>query len=129
LGGIPLHAAPRLRKPSSSPSVPPPTTRPPTSRAVGVGELAGAGGSGGRATEQFLVVGTAAGLKYVPTAADAAYVRVYRLADGGRRLELLHKTQVMLECAFQRVRSSVCPSCACACCCVRAELRGVRVGR
>uniref|UniRef100_A0A7S3VLT8 DNA damage-binding protein 1 n=1 Tax=Dunaliella tertiolecta TaxID=3047 RepID=A0A7S3VLT8_DUNTE len=46
------------------------------------------------AVETMLVVGTAQGLRYYPTECDAAYLRVYRILDAGRRLELLHKTQV-----------------------------------
>ncbi|KAF5839279.1 CPSF A subunit region-domain-containing protein [Dunaliella salina] len=46
------------------------------------------------AVETMLVVGTASGLRYYPTECDAAYLRVYRILDAGRRLELLHKTQV-----------------------------------
>ncbi|GFH30321.1 CPSF_A domain-containing protein, partial [Haematococcus lacustris] len=43
--------------------------------------------------ETFLAVGTAQGLRYLPTDCEAAYIRVYRVLDSGRRLELLHKTQ------------------------------------
>jgi hypothetical protein len=54
--------------------------------------LAPAAGASG-AAEAHLVVGTAAGLRFFPTDCDAAYLRVYRVLDEGKRLELLHKTQ------------------------------------
>ncbi|GLC59841.1 hypothetical protein PLESTB_001541500 [Pleodorina starrii] len=55
------------------------------------------GGGGGGAeggVEKLLVVGCAKGLRYMPTDCEAAYIRVYRLVDGGKRLELVHKTVV-----------------------------------
>ncbi|MEW5303982.1 MAG: hypothetical protein WDW36_006625 [Sanguina aurantia] len=46
------------------------------------------------ASEPFLVVGTAQKLTYFPTDCEAAYLRVYKFVDTGRRLELVHKTPV-----------------------------------
>jgi len=46
------------------------------------------------AHEKLLIVGTAQGLKYMPTDCDAAFLRAYRVLDNGKRLELLHKTQL-----------------------------------
>mmetsp|Transcript_4234 Transcript_4234/g.6990 ORF Transcript_4234/g.6990 Transcript_4234/m.6990 type:complete len:1205 (-) Transcript_4234:464-4078(-) len=55
--------------------------------------LAALSPSTGGQTEIFLVVGTAAGLKYMPTDCSGAYIRLYKILDNGRRLDLLHKTQ------------------------------------
>eukprot|EP00198_Chlamydomonas_reinhardtii_P011963 XP_001701300.1 nuclear pre-mRNA splicing factor, component of splicing factor 3b [Chlamydomonas reinhardtii] len=56
--------------------------------------MPGGMGAGPTGMETVLLVGTARGLRYMPTDCEAAYIRVYRLGDGGRRLDLLHKTQV-----------------------------------
>ncbi|KAG2431599.1 hypothetical protein HYH02_013292 [Chlamydomonas schloesseri] len=56
--------------------------------------MPGGMGAGPTGMETLLLVGTAKGLRYMPTDCEAAYIRVYRLGDGGRRLDLLHKTQV-----------------------------------
>ncbi|KXZ43846.1 hypothetical protein GPECTOR_79g125 [Gonium pectorale] len=52
----------------------------------------GGGAAGG--SERVLVVGTAKALRYMPTDCEASYIRLYRLSDGGKRLDLLHKTAV-----------------------------------
>eukprot|EP00798_Chlamydomonas_sp_ICE-L_P023642 gene23642-9170_t len=44
--------------------------------------------------EHLLCVGTAQGMKYFPTDCDAAFLRVYRMLDDGKRLELLHRTAI-----------------------------------
>ncbi|KAG2485365.1 hypothetical protein HYH03_015856 [Edaphochlamys debaryana] len=48
----------------------------------------------GQGIEKLLAVGCARGLRYMPTDCEAAYIRIYRVLDAGRRLELLHKTPV-----------------------------------
>uniref|UniRef100_A0A7R9Z712 DNA damage-binding protein 1 n=1 Tax=Chlamydomonas euryale TaxID=1486919 RepID=A0A7R9Z712_9CHLO len=48
----------------------------------------------GGGDEPHLVVGTARGLRYMPTDCEAAYIRTYKVLAGGTGLELLHKTQV-----------------------------------
>lgn len=40
------------------------------------------------------MVGTVRGLRYLPTDCEAAYLRTYKVTDNGKRLELLHKTQI-----------------------------------
>lgn len=44
--------------------------------------------------EPLLVVGTAEGLRYCPMDCNGGYLRVYRFTEGGRQLELMHKTPV-----------------------------------
>ena len=48
------------------------------------------------ATEEgtLLAVGTAQGLAFYPRRVDDGFIRLYRLRDGGRTLELVHKTAV-----------------------------------
>lgn len=45
-------------------------------------------------TSGMLAVGTAEGLRYMPTECDSGLIRVYRITDSGRRLELVHVTPV-----------------------------------
>ncbi|KAL6056108.1 Splicing factor 3B subunit 3 [Balamuthia mandrillaris] len=58
-----------------------------------------------RSGEMFLVVGTAKDLTLHPRSCSGGFVHVYRLADEGKRLVLVHKTPVedvpMALCAFQ----------------------------
>ncbi|GAB4816845.1 hypothetical protein N2152v2_003891 [Parachlorella kessleri] len=49
---------------------------------------------GGRELGTLLCVGTAQGLKFYPRECQGGFVRVYRVLDGGKSLELLHKTPV-----------------------------------
>ncbi|MCL7031685.1 hypothetical protein MKW94_020992 [Papaver nudicaule] len=54
----------------------------------------------------LLAVGTAKGLKFWPKkSCDSGFIHIYRFMDDGRRLELLHKTQVdgvpLSLCQFQ----------------------------
>ena len=48
-----------------------------------------------RGGEVFVVVGTAQGLTLHPRTVTGSYLRVYRLLDGGRKLQMLHKTPLM----------------------------------
>ena len=58
--------------------------------------------------ELHLVVGTAVGATVIPRSHRAAFIHTYRLADGGRRLELLHKTPVdELPLALRRFQGRV----------------------
>ena len=50
--------------------------------------------AGASAHEPLLVVGTVRGMTYLPTQCEAAYLRIYKVLEGGKRLELLHKTQL-----------------------------------
>ncbi|KAK9851365.1 hypothetical protein WJX84_007420, partial [Apatococcus fuscideae] len=42
----------------------------------------------------LLCVGTVKGLSFYPRRADDGFIRIYRLRDAGRRLELMHRTPV-----------------------------------
>ncbi|WFD31284.1 pre-mRNA-splicing factor rse1 [Malassezia sp. CBS 17886] len=44
--------------------------------------------------ETFLVVGSAVGARFFPRSQRVGYLSTYRLADKGRRLELVHKTEL-----------------------------------
>lgn len=45
-------------------------------------------------SDEFLVVGTAKDLVLQPRSCTAGFIHVYKILDGGRRFELLHKTRV-----------------------------------
>lgn len=50
--------------------------------------------TGAHDSSSLLAVGTAESLRYMPTECTAGYIRLYRILDNGRRLELMHKTQL-----------------------------------
>jgi len=55
--------------------------------------------------ENFLIVGTGKDMILAPRASASGFLYVYRFTDGGRGVELLHKTQIedapSALCAFQ----------------------------